>query len=90
MLHPPPQDEYLLDIADRLGAEIPCVCRSGTCASCAVQVVQGTVEYNDLFITVPSLETLLSAEEIAAGLVPSCRSRATSDVVLAFSELGLH
>lgn len=84
------QEEYLLDVADRLGVDIPCVCRSGTCASCAVQLLQGTVEYEDLFITVPSLETLLSEQEIADSLVPSCRSRATSDAVLAFSESGLH
>lgn len=77
-------------MAERFGADIPCVCRSGTCASCAVQVVQGSVEFEDLFITVPSLETLLSEEEIADGLVPSCRTRATSDVVLAYSEAGLH
>lgn len=43
------QDEYLLDVADRLGADVPCVCRSGTCASCAVQVMSGSVEYDDLF-----------------------------------------
>lgn len=55
-----------------------------------MQVVQGSVEFEDLFITVPSLETLLSEEEIADGLVPSCRTRATSDVVLAYSEAGLH
>lgn len=39
--------ETLLEALERLGAEVPCVCREGVCGTCAVGVIEGEVDHRD-------------------------------------------
>jgi ferredoxin len=65
--------EYILDIADEEGLELPYSCRAGNCFDCLAKVVEGEVEQ-----TAKALE-FLKPEELKAGYVLLCASCPGSD-----------
>ncbi|WP_237421573.1 2Fe-2S iron-sulfur cluster-binding protein [Gordonia sp. SID5947] len=66
-------DQRLLDAFLRNGVYLPNSCNQGTCGTCKVKVLCGSVDQ-------PAVsETVLSAEEQAAGHVLACQSSPTSD-----------
>ena len=67
--------QSLLEALESNGVPIVGACRSGVCGSCKCRVERGEV-------TTTSQATL-SAEEIAAGYVLACSSKARSDLVVA-------
>lgn len=69
--------ELLLDVLEREGLPIIGACRTGVCGSCKCKVVDGEVETTS---AIP-----LTPEEVAAGYVLACSSRANSHLAL---ELG--
>ncbi|WP_369131299.1 2Fe-2S iron-sulfur cluster-binding protein [Modestobacter roseus] len=62
-----PRSTWLLDAARDAGADVPFSCRSGTCGICRTRVVDCEVE----LVT----NHQLSAAEVAAGYVLTCRTR---------------
>jgi anaerobic selenocysteine-containing dehydrogenase/ferredoxin-NADP reductase len=64
-----PSAGTLLDLADRLGLDLPAGCRVGQCESCLVPLVSGNV-------------ALLADTEVESSGCLTCRSVPTSDVVL--------
>lgn len=64
-----PASGTLLDLADRLGLDLPSGCRVGQCESCLVPLVSGQVRR-------------LSDIDVDAAACLTCRSVPTSDVVL--------
>ncbi|MCD9021360.1 2Fe-2S iron-sulfur cluster-binding protein [Cohnella silvisoli] len=69
-------DEYLLDSAIIGGAPIAFVCRGGTCRTCLVRVVEGTLE-QDL-----SFEPAIQPSELGAGWRLACCAYVRSDLVV--------
>lgn len=65
--------EYLLDELNDAGADLPFSCKSGVCSTCRAKVVKGQVEMDANY----SLED----DEVEAGFVLSCQSKALTDEV---------
>jgi len=64
-----PADHSILDALQAAGVAAPASCRTGTCATCAVKVLEGAPDHRD---------SALSEEERGAGLMCICVSRTTS------------
>jgi hypothetical protein len=60
--------QTILEAVEAAGIAVPSSCRSGTCATCATKVLNGTPEHRD--------QALTDAERDRAGLMCICVSRA--------------
>jgi ferredoxin-NADP reductase len=69
---PLPADESILDVADSIGVEIDNACRSGTCGSCKVKLVAGSVSMD--------CQMALDEEEKSQGIILACQAKAQGDV----------
>ena len=70
-------EQKMLDAFLRRGEWIPNSCNQGTCGTCKVKVLSGTVAHP------PTPDSVLSYQEQEEGFVLTCQSVPTSDVVIA-------
>ncbi|HET7438729.1 MAG TPA: 2Fe-2S iron-sulfur cluster-binding protein [Nitrospira sp.] len=69
---PVPVDATILDAADEAGVFIDNACRSGTCGSCRVKLISGTVSM--------AVEDALTEQDKAEGYIPTCQAKIRGEV----------